>query len=141
MIGHEQPKTAHRFGLPPGKGIEAGAEHDVLPRAARDRRREAVLGKAAADCEQGAQELEVRRLIVLKTGDHLGVFRLRHHPQRHRIMQDDVLVEELMRGAPDRRAQLRQTGLVVQHGRHRVVSALRKKRRGPAPSIALARRQ
>ncbi len=115
-----------------GEGVEAGAEDDDLPHAARDRAPRRVFGEAAAHGDVEAQAAQGR--IGARLGDR-GVRVRPENAQGQRVVEHAPAVDDLMRGATAGGAERGAAELSLSHGA-RLSRAARRRRMGASSWLA-----
>ena len=115
MVDFEYPDLARQPG-PAGKGIQAGAEHDVLADTAPDGVGQAVLGvpAAAADLGPGAGQDRMGPVRPVESDELTGP--LAEHGLGQRVGEDGrVVVDDQVGGPRGRRGERGQAGLSVSY--------------------------
>ena len=115
MVDFEDPDLARQPG-PPGEGVQAGAEHNVLADAAPDAVGQAVLGVPAAAGDLGSRAGQDRVATVRPVEFDELIGPLAEHGHGQRIGEDGrVVVDDQVGGPRGRRGERGLAGLSVSY--------------------------
>jgi hypothetical protein len=116
MIDFKDTQTA--VWIPACERIEASPQHDILTNARCHSGRQAILGDATPDREEGTKTRARDAAVPVPWVARKRGLRLRaEHHDRKRIVEDRRVIQELMGGAAERHASRRAARAILAHSR------------------------